>query len=654
VKENSTTGILELNEVHREPEFVDMDLSMRNLGVAMTFFDEINSIRGIKSNSNFRAIKLRNNQIQSLEPFKRIFDFKNIEMLDLSYNNISDVNEFNSLTGLNLNDLNVSNNPCVIHPQFEQMIQKILPNLKTLNNKVIFSFTNLMNSLQNCNKEITNISDGTLIKSDNLMNYRNRIEKIVNDKYWAQVSLFHNKRYTIQEIMKELSSNLLKDVHFYPCYLKRLDNRDEFYLYRNFDALRILFLNGLKIQMPKNSFTIDVQIRLNVAEHKDGEVNWSSKISTALKNRIKDNILDLNDFPRDPEFAKLTVLLSSSKTLDYVLTVAKRINSNITTINAENCNIANCKGFECLYSFTKLETLNLRNNSIESLEDFSKCPTIKEVFLDGNAVCSKSSYDYIKHVRENFKEVMFVDGHRFVYGRSCIVTHQNYIINNNAYIVVNSFVDYFFHLWDSFERSKVRQLYSESSVFTMSVNYEFDEKNSSMTFAQIYPRIQNHMKFQRNLLRLSDMNSVASKVHVGKNNIAMVFNDMSRTRHDFSTFTVDVPFYSDEQRKIGITVSGVFEEFLYNTDDNSLPYSFSRTFLFDVIDGNFIIKNDQLLLRQPTTAQLEMLRSGLRVATNNQIKEQCHVLLPSDFENQALKLAIFQKLTECSKSFCRK
>ncbi|XP_070498615.1 nuclear RNA export factor 2-like [Chironomus tepperi] len=655
VKENSAVGILDLSEIQKEPEFVDMYISLRSLGVSKTFFDEINNIRGIKSssNSNFRAMKFCNNEIQSLEPFKRLFDFKNIEVLDLSNNNITDVNEFNNLMGMNLNEIIINNNPVTNHPQFEQIVQKILPNLKTLNSKVIFSLSNMMNSIQNGNNDIPNVGDGTLIKSENLMQYRNRIEKIVNEKYWAQVTLHHNKRYTVQEIMKELSSNLLKEVHFYPCYLKRLDNYDEFYLYRNFDALRILFLNGLKIQMPKNSFTIDVHIRLNVAEYREGEVNWSSKIANVLKNRVKEDTLDLNDFPRDPEFSKLTVLLNSSKTLDYVLTLVKRINPNITRINAENCNISNCKGFECLFSFPKLYALNLKNNYISNLSDFSKCTSVVEVHLDGNPVCNKSSYDYIGHVRENFKEIVYVDGHR-VYGQNRIVTHQNFLFNKNAYIVINAFVDYFFHLWDSFERSKVRLLYNDYSVFTMSVNYEFNEKNSSMTFAQIYPRIQNHMKFQRNLLKLSDMNSVASKVHIGKNNIAMVFNDMSRTRHDFSTFTVDVPFFSEEQRKIGIIVSGVFEEFLYNTEDNSLPYSFSRTFLFDVIDGNFIIKNDQLLLRQPTTAQMEMLRSGHRAATKNEIKEQCRVLLPSAFENQALKLSIFQKLTECSKSFCKK
>ncbi|CAG9806206.1 unnamed protein product [Chironomus riparius] len=653
VKENSAIGILDLNDIQKEPEFVDMHISLKNLGVYRMLFDEINNIRGIKSSSNFRAIRLCNNEVQSLEPFKRLFDFNNIEILDLSNNNITDVNEFNNLLGLHLNEITINDNPCTNITNFEKIIQRILPNLKTLNSKLIFSFSNLMSSIQNGNNEIPNIGDGTLIKPDNLMQYRNRIEKIVNEKYWAQVTLFHNKRYNVQEIMKELSSNLLKEVHFYPCYLKRLDNHDEFYLYRNFDALRILFLNGLKIQMPKNSFTIDVHIRLNVAEYREGEINWSSKISNALKNRVHDDILDLNDFPRDPEFSKLTVLLNSSKTLDYVLTLAKRINQNITRINAENCNITNCKGFEYLLSFPKLTALNLRNNSIMSLEDFKKCTSINEIYLDGNPVCRKSSYDYIGHVLENFREIVHVDGHK-VYGQNQIVTHQNFIVNNNAYIVVNAFVDYFFHLWDSFERSKVRQFYTDTSIFTMSLNYEFLEKSSNMTFAQIYPRIQNHMKFQRNLLKLSDMNSVASKVHIGKNDIAMVFNDMSRTKHNFCTFTVDVPFFSEEQRKIGIVVSGVFEEFLYNTEDNSLPYSFSRTFLFDVIDGNFIIKNDQLLLKSTTVAQMEMLRNGNRAATKKEIEEKCRVLLPSEFENQAIKLAVFQKLTECSKSYCKK
>jgi hypothetical protein len=51
---------------------------------------------------------------------------------------------------------------------------------------------------------------------------------------------------------------------------------------------------------------------------------------------------------------------------------------------------------------------------------------------------------------------------------------------------------------------------------------------------------------------------------------------------------------------------------------------------------------------------MEMLRSGYKAATKNEIEEQCRVLLPSEFENQSLKLAVFQKLTECSKSFCKK
>lgn len=59
-----------------------------------------------------RSINLSNNKIQSLVPFKPLVDScKNLKQLDLSYNNINNIDHLENLAGLGLETLNIDFNP---------------------------------------------------------------------------------------------------------------------------------------------------------------------------------------------------------------------------------------------------------------------------------------------------------------------------------------------------------------------------------------------------------------------------------------------------------------------------------------------------------------------------------------------------------------
>jgi hypothetical protein len=207
------------------------------------------------------------------------------------------------------------------------------------------------------------------------------------------------------------------------------------------DAIRVLLDNGLKFKLSRTPFleACTIHMRLNVAEWKEGELDWYYKLMHVLMLRIKDNVLNLNNLPNDPEFAKLTILINSRSVLCFIIDNVRRLNNNITRIDLENCGLTHCEGLSNLTYYQKLKTLNLRNNKIADLNNMRKSTSIREVLLDNNPICNKTPVEYTKYVQEYFKYLDMLDD-RKVLPNSGTITFQNYIVNRNAYTLVDKFV----------------------------------------------------------------------------------------------------------------------------------------------------------------------------------------------------------------------
>lgn len=647
--------LLDFSCIQKEPELSEIYISFKNKAVFNMFLSQLNSMKEAKA--NIRALKFDENEIQSLEPFSKLYDFRSLRILSLSKNNVTDINELQYLKTLRLEELYVEDNfgfnqtkPLLI--KYEKKIQETLTTLKKVNgvplSSAFMEATIGENSTEN--EDILNVGDGISITQNNMISYRTRFDRDLKDNCWHLVTFIHHRRFNFQQIMNELVSNVLSKSYFYPCYLKHLSDRDEFFVYKNKEALKILFDSGLKVKMSRSSFTVDVHLRLNVAEHNGNEIFWVSKIIGAVTKRIRDNTLNLNGFPESADFQKIVVPMSSP-TLDFIVSQAKKLNLNIKRIDVEHCNITSCDGFQYIFTLPKLTTLNLRNNKISDLAGLKKNTMIKEIYLDGNEICNKSPMDYVAHISHYLPQLELIDDHK-IQKEFHLINFQNYLVSREVYPIVAEFIRVYFELCDSFDRLKLLEMYGEKAIFSMSIYYEHNQEHSNLSFGQIYPRVQALVKINRNLSKISNMNQYADNIFIGKD-IQKFFNIILRTKHKMSTFTIDVPMQDIKNKLLLITVGGVFEEIITESTGASLAYGFSRSFLIKSNDSEFKILNDQLLILSPSVAQLEAMKQH-EVVQEKDIMRECKDLMPNEAEENSLKLIMLQELTECTKEYCYK
>lgn len=462
-----------------------------------------------------------------------------------------------------------------------------------------------------------------------------------------------------QEIIDEVIPVLFDGCAFFPCYYTRLLNHDECLVYRNFKALSLLMANNLEYKIPpsddKGGYVnkLVFSLKLNIAPFKEGQVDWHAKIKHVMHKRLRNDVLDLNGFKDDPLFEKMIVPMNTKFTLSLILELAKRENEAITRINAQGNGFVDLRGFQTIHLFKKLITLDLRNNKIKSLEGINQSPAVKELLLDGNPICSdfKDSHSYICEVMRSFYVLEWLDGIKIDQDKQ-LVTMQNYFVKRDAYNFAEEFIKTFFNSYDSFERKMLAQLYDDKSIFTLSIYCTIDRSHFSTQ--HVGTRIQHYARdHARNILILSDMERATANVVVGVKGIIKVFEQLTKTNHNFVSFCVDVPVF-DPNHMVVITVTGIFEEHGQLLNEKSLSLGFSRTFILHPKENNeYCIANDQLFIHSLTPAQKEESDvNRYQPANENQIAKLCAELMPNEFEEKKLKLILFQELTELKREEC--
>jgi nuclear RNA export factor len=471
----------------------------------------------------------------------------------------------------------------------------------------------------------------------------------------TQVIIQHHSLFSTEEILGEIMQNLFEKVDFFPCYYKSYTFHDEFFVFKNFAALKILMMRNLEYEMPNNPKKLTFSLRLNAASFKEGQIDWFHKIKYVMAKRLKENILDLSDFKNDPEFHKMKVTLNSNFTVDLILEQAKRDHSHITQINLQNNQISSLIGLAPIIMFEKLTTLDLRNNAILSLEGMCRTSSIKELLLDGNPICKclLTSSNYVGELKKYFFSLEWIDGYRIDKAYD-LVSLQNFLVKKDAYTFTEEFVKTFFTIYDSFERKRLAHFFHDQSTFTVSIYCELDRSAFNLK-ANMGSRVQNYTNnFARNILVLSDLNKACDNVFTGRSKIMYTFDRLPRTAHNFASFCIDVPVF--ESDIIVITVNGIFEEHGQLLNESSVLFGFTRTFiLHPKANDEYWISNDQLLIRSLTIAQKNELHlSTLQAATESQINMVCADVSITELEKKHLKLRLFQELTEMNNENCRR
>lgn len=470
---------------------------------------------------------------------------------------------------------------------------------------------------------------------------------------WTQVIMQHNGALTGDAIFDEIVPDLFKDVPFFPCYFKSYSKYDEYYLYKNFQALKILMNNNLEYTMTSGK-KVNFTLQLNIAKFQEGQIDWFYKLRYVILKRSKDGTVDLSNLMHDPDLKFMKFKFDSKKVTDAILEKMRDIQT-FNQLNLQNNNISNLDRFTHVFTCEKLNVLDLRNNNISSLFGVPVSCTVKELLLDSNPIADIYSYPhaYVTEVALRFVNIQWLDGYK-VDRLMNMVTLRTFMVKRDAYTFAEEFVKTFFHFYDDdSKRGSIGQFYNESSIFTMSLYCEF-ERAMYPTNANYSSRVHNYAThFARNVKLIVDMHRLCDKVFVGRAKISEVLSNMPKTSHKLGTFTIDIPVFHPNNMII-LTVSGAFEEYGRLLNECKIVFGFTRTFILKPTENNsYTITNDQLFIHGASIPRKDEVTFNLcNPVQPKRFAELCGDLVPSPTEEKKLKLIIFQELTELKEQEC--
>uniref|UniRef100_A0A023FEL3 NTF2 domain-containing protein n=1 Tax=Amblyomma cajennense TaxID=34607 RepID=A0A023FEL3_AMBCJ len=111
------------------------------------------------------------------------------------------------------------------------------------------------------------------------------------------------------------------------------------------------------------------------------------------------------------------------------------------------------------------------------------------------------------------------------------LSKPSYFPSEEVKQVVVQFLEQYFSIFDSKDRSGLLDAYHDNAVFSL----------TAMKLATTKTDIKEFQRESRNLARLTNIDARRDRLKSGRLNIVSFLNQLPETRHDPSSFTVDVP-----------------------------------------------------------------------------------------------------------------
>lgn len=323
-------------------------------------------------------------------------------------------------------------------------------------------------------------------------------------------------------------------------------------------------------------------------------------------------LLNLENMVNDP-FLISHNLLSAESQAKMFAALMKLASNNFPVV--ESVSLAN-NGLSDLQAVTTvaatypdLKNLSLANNNFINVSSLNlwrnKFPNLRELILSGNPISATPGYknDLIRM----FPSLIVLDG-QVVQDESQLNTvkypiqiQHNFSENNEVGSIAANFLATFLELYDR-DRSQLLPLYDDQSTFTVALNLTALRQlggpgNSGSRTVSANDR-SDYIPLSRNMCKITSANSRVTRLNIGQQAIAAVFQKLPPTQHDLKSpekFAVDVwslkGIRAVDDQAIMIFVHGEYLE-------NNTPYSFDRSLvILPGPNGNMIVSSDMLTIR---------------------------------------------------------
>ncbi|GIY46582.1 nuclear RNA export factor 1 [Caerostris extrusa] len=418
---------------------------------------------------------------------------------------------------------------------------------------------------------------------------------------WYKITIPHGKKSGKGFILKSLQS--LCECPFLPVNFQFVGNAAEFYVTDHNAAEQLKRLTR-RITTPDGFKLITITAKC-AAPLVSIDAETEEALKTCMSSRY-DTIthnLALSEFHKDPNLKAVGLYTPLNKPIVFNI-VAKIIHDHIPeieTLDLSDNRLYSLDALSLLASDCKqLRSVILRNNKLRSVSELNhlKGLELKDLILDGNPLCDdfKDRTSYISAVRDRFPKLMTLDGYSlpapigFDLGPETFPVSKKSCLPDNVKDLVIQFLDQYYTIYDSGDRSKLLDAYHEQANFSLSLSKHSHKTNGSV--------LASYNLDNRNLLKVTDFSQRFKLLKQGRLSIVTALSDLPQTMHDPTSFSMDI--FHISSWLMCFSVVGVFKEVGAEINNATLK-TFYRTFV--VVPQVFVITNETLFIAHASQDQ---------------------------------------------------
>uniref|UniRef100_A0A8C5NHG6 Nuclear RNA export factor 1-like n=1 Tax=Gouania willdenowi TaxID=441366 RepID=A0A8C5NHG6_GOUWI len=300
----------------------------------------------------------------------------------------------------------------------------------------------------------------------------------------------------------------------------------------------------------------------------------------------------------------IKVALNRKTNMEAVIKIIEENIPQLTSLNlSHNCIQRLDELSELVTKVPHLKALNLSHNDLKSEHELDKLKGLKlvELWLVRNPLCDlfKDPSSYVSAVCQKFPQLLKLDGND-------LPPHIGFDVetpttlppckgscfgSDDAKVYIQRFLQQYYSVYDSGDRQSLLGAYHDDALLSLTTPYNVQNPSRS--------GLREYFKDSRNLKRTKDSTMRFHLLKHKRLNVVALLNELPKTQHDITSFTVDVNAYTVSSRLICHTLIVV--------DDKSKESTraFSRVFItVPAVNSGLCIINDQLFIRMATTEQI--------------------------------------------------
>ncbi|KAI0209380.1 Nuclear RNA export factor 1 [Lamellibrachia satsuma] len=273
-----------------------------------------------------------------------------------------------------------------------------------------------------------------------------------------------------------------------------------------------------------------------------------------------------------------------------------------------------------------LVRLDLGNNVIRSQSNLDALEgmNLVELRLAGNPLCDGFNDDaaYVSAVRKRLPKLTRLDGQDLpppiTFDIEAITklppTQGSFFLNDQVKTLVCAFLQQYYTIYDSSNRSALLEAYHEQVTFSMTYMFNRASSREQNDFSAYH-------RDSRNLKKLIDSGRRQKNLRCGRSNVMTLLSELPVTRHDPNSYVIDVNLASASM--LNFTVHGLFEEVVKSGKgalrafsrlfvavpqgklETHICIALSRLFVAVPQGSGVAIINEELFVTNPTSKQQE-------------------------------------------------